>query len=75
MAEDHEVPSESVQVGLINIIFGVSTIICNNFPIFFPEEVINQIKTKSQVLIMIKTFKHHKTGINTEFSLITPINC
>ena len=75
MAEDCEVPSESVLVGLINIIFGVSTIICNNFPILIPEEVINQIKTKSQVLIMIKTFKHHKTGINTEFYLITPINC
>ena len=46
MAEDYEVPSKSVQVGLINIILGVSTIICNNFPIFIPEEVINKIKTE-----------------------------
>ena len=46
MAEDYEVPSESVQVGLINHIFGVSTIMCNNFPIFIPEEVINKIKTE-----------------------------
>ena len=46
MAEDYEVPSESVQVGLINNIFGVSTIMCNNFPIFIPEEVINKIKTE-----------------------------
>ena len=75
MAEDHEVPSESVQVGLINIIFGVSTIICNNFPTFFPEEVINKIKTESLVLRMIKTFKHQKTGMNTEFYLIAPTNC
>lgn len=59
---------------MINNIFGVSTIICNNFPIFIPEQVINQIKTESQVLIMIKTFKHHKTGMNTEFYSITPTN-
>ena len=26
------------------------------------------------MLIIIKTFKHHKTGMNTEFYLITPIN-
>ena len=72
MADDYEVTSESVQVGLINHIFGVSTIMCNNFLIFIPEELINKIKTESQVLIIIKTFKHHKTGMNTEFYLITP---
>ena len=45
MAEDNLVARESVHVGLINDIDGMS---CNNIRLPIPEEVTNEIKTESK---------------------------
>ena len=48
MAGYYQAASKSVQVELIKCIDDVS---CNNLPYFIQEEVINEIKIKSQELI------------------------